>query len=61
IYDAEDTLDISAYSIFQNLDIDKDGKLDVNIEDSDLDFTALTISNVPSLWGPAVIELRVWQ
>lgn len=61
IYDTNDALDNSAYSLFSNLDIDKDGKLDVNIDESSLNINVLTVSKVPSLWGPAIIEIRVWE
>jgi len=60
-YDANDALDNAVYSLFSNLDIDKDGKLDVNIDESSLNFNVLTISKVPSLWGPAIVEVRVWE
>ena len=60
VFDANDALDNAAYQLFRNLDIDKDGKLDVNIEEKNLDINAFSISKVPSLWGPAIIEIRVW-
>ena len=60
-YDTNDALDNAVFELFSNLDIDKDGKLDVNIEASNLDVSTLTISKVPSLWGPAIIEIRVWE
>lgn len=60
-YDADDALDNSVYQLFNNLDADKDGKLEFNIDSSNLNVNTLTISKVPSLWGPAVIEIRVWE
>lgn len=60
-YDANDALDNSVYQLFSNLDIDKDGKLDVDIGENNIDVSTLTISKVPSLWGPAIIEIRVWE
>lgn len=60
-YDLNDALDNSVYQLFSNLDIDKDGKLDVNIDSSNLNVNTLTISKVPSLWGPAIAEIRVWE
>ncbi|MBI2650696.1 VWA domain-containing protein [Candidatus Woesearchaeota archaeon] len=61
IYDSNDALDNAVYQLFSNLDIDKDGKLDVNIDSNSLNVNTLTISKVPSLWGPAIIEIRVWE
>lgn len=60
-YDSSDAINNAVYQLFSNLDIDKDGKLDVNIDGSNLNINTLTISKVPSLWGPAIIEIRVWQ
>ncbi len=60
-YDANDALDNAAYQLFSNLDIDKDGKLDVNIESNNLDINTFSVSKVPSMWGPAIIELRIWE
>ena len=60
-YDANDALDNAVFQLFSNLDIDKNGKLNVNIDESNLNVNTLTISKVPSLWGPAIIEIRVWE
>ena len=47
--------------LFSSLDIDKDGKLEIDIDANSLDVSTLTVSKVPSLWGPAIIEIRVWE
>ncbi len=60
-FDVNDALDNAAYQLFNSLDIDKDGKLEVNIEEKNIDVNSLTISKVPSLWGPAIIEIQVWN
>lgn len=60
-YDSNDALDIGVFQLFSNLDADKDGKLDFNIDANNLNVNTLTISKVPSLWGPAIIEIRVWE
>jgi len=60
-YDVNDALDNAVYDLFSNLDIDKNGKLDINIDQNSLNINTLTISNVPSLWGPAIIEMHVWE
>ena len=61
LYDSNDALDNAVYQLFSNLDMDKDGRLDVNINENNLDVSTLIISKVPSLWGPAIIEVRVWE
>ena len=60
-FDSDDSIDLAAYQLFSNLDLDKDGKLDVNLNGNDLEISTLTISKVPSLWGPSIIEIRVWE
>ncbi len=60
-YDLNDALDNAAYHLFSNLDLDKDGKLDINIDANNLNVNTLTISKVPSLWGPAIIEINIWE
>lgn len=60
-YDANDAINDAVYQLFSNLDFDKNGKLNVVVDQSNLNVYTLTISKVPSLWGPAIIEIRVWQ
>jgi len=60
-YDVNDALDNAVFQLFSNMDVDKDGKLEVNIDENSLSVSTLTISKVPSLWGPAIIEIRVWE
>ena len=61
VYDTNDALDNAVYQLFSNLDLDKNGKLDFNIDQNSLSFITLTFSKVPSLWGPAVIDISVWE
>src|SRR3989338_532656 len=60
-YDINDALDNAVFMLFSSLDIDKDGKLEIDIDANSLDVSTLTVSKVPSLWGPAIIEIRVWE
>ena len=61
IFDGDDSIDIVAYQLFNNLDLNKDGNLDVNFNSNNLQIDTLTISKVPSLWGPAIVEIRIWE
>ncbi len=54
-------MDIVIYNLFENLDVDKDGLLDLKISEGNFNIETLTISKVPSLWGPAIVEVRVWE
>ncbi|MCX6710328.1 MAG: hypothetical protein NTV63_05265 [Candidatus Woesearchaeota archaeon] len=60
-YDSGDAVNVAVYNIFRQLDINSDGILDVNIGQESLLVDSITISGVPSMWGPARIEARVWK
>lgn len=58
-YDNNDVYDVAAYNLFSQLDVDNNGKIDVYLTEGDLNVEALVVSDVPSLWGPALFEVRV--
>jgi hypothetical protein len=58
-YDTEDAYDISAYALLSQLDIDNNGLVDIYLADQDLTIESSIIEDVPSLWGPALFEVRV--
>jgi hypothetical protein len=60
-YEPDDAMDIATYNLFSNLDIDKDGLLDIKISEENFDIEDLTVTKVPSLWGPVIVEVRVWE
>jgi len=60
-YDLTDSIDFSVYSLLTALDFDSNGKINIDIEEQDLEIDTLWVSQVPYLWGPAIIEIRVWQ
>jgi len=61
IYEQDDAVDIAVYNLFKNIDLDKNGLLDIKINEENFNIEALTITKVPSLWGPAIVEIRVWE
>jgi len=60
-YAANDAYNVAAYELFSQLDIDGDGRLEVNLVSQNVDVDSVLVSKVPSLWGPAVVEIRVWE
>ncbi|MBR9700031.1 VWA domain-containing protein [Candidatus Woesearchaeota archaeon] len=60
-YDSEDSIDLAVFNLLSNLDFDSDGRIDINIEEQDLEIESLSVTQVPFLWGPAVVEVRAWQ
>ena len=59
-YEISDAMDDAAYRLFSRLDLDSNGELEIKLDENNLDVDTITISDVPSLWGPAIIEVRVW-
>ena len=60
-YNAADAVNSAAFSVLSQLDVDGDGLLDVNLNEQSLAIALVKISKVPSLWGPAIAEVRLWQ
>ncbi|MBN2454474.1 VWA domain-containing protein [Candidatus Woesearchaeota archaeon] len=60
-YSDDDAVDTAVYNLLSVLDLDDDGLLDVKFDADSLAIEAFTITDVPSLWGPTVAEVRVWQ
>lgn len=61
LYNSNDSNQVIALEIFKLLDFDDDGDVDILISDGDVGIETSVISKVPSLWGPAIIEIRVWE
>ena len=60
-YDQDDAISKAAYLLLSDLDFDQNGLLDVNINEQSLYIESTVVDNVPSLWGPTIAEVRVWQ
>jgi hypothetical protein len=56
-----DAVDQAAYTLFRYLDFDNDGRLAVKLGDEDVEIDSLSVSEVPSMWGPSIFDLRVWK
>jgi len=59
-YDSTNALDDAAYRLFQSLDFDKDGILTMKFDQNMLELDTVTTPDVPTLWGPATMEVRLW-
>ncbi len=60
-YNNNDGTQVAAFHLFLNLDFDKNGKVNIDIGEQGLQIESLKVSEVPSLWGPTIAEVRVWQ
>lgn len=58
-YNPKDAYDIATYEILEQLDFDNDGRVFININTEDLEIIVTLVSEVPYLWGPAVIQAEV--
>jgi hypothetical protein len=43
------------------LDFDGNGLVDINLNTEDLEVIVTTVEAVPYMWGPSIIEARVWR
>lgn len=60
-YDVNDTYDDGMYNLMRNLDLDDDGKIDVNLVKNNLIVNTISMLKVPFPWGPTVSEVRIWK
>ncbi|MFH1409414.1 MAG: vWA domain-containing protein [Nanoarchaeota archaeon] len=60
-YNLLDAIDSAAYNLFKQLDLDQDGLIDVRFDENSLETNVLVTTGVPYLWGPTLVEVRIWQ
>ncbi|MBN2566632.1 VWA domain-containing protein [Candidatus Woesearchaeota archaeon] len=60
-FDGNDSIDDSVFRLLSILDFDDDGRINVDIVGADLTISAIWVPRVPYMWGPSVVEVRVWQ
>jgi hypothetical protein len=60
-YDADDTYDVATHNLLEQLDLNNDGEVFVNVNKLDLEITTTIISNIPYMWGPALMQIEVWD
>ncbi len=60
-WNTQDSISKAVYELLLNLDFDNNGKINIDIDEEDLEIEALWVSQVPYLWGPLIVEVRSWQ
>jgi hypothetical protein len=60
-FNNQDAWQALAYHIFNSFDVYSDGDLDIHFTQSSLDIHMNTQERIPYLWGPALLEVTVWQ
>jgi len=43
------------------MDFDDDGLLFIKFGPTDLDIETVSIGKIPFMWGPTLVEVRVWK
>jgi len=65
IYDINDAVDTVMFSLLTQLDVNREegseGRIDISIDENDLNTKVESIKGIPYLWGPAVLEVSVWR
>ena len=56
-----DAYDTAVFSLLKGLDFDMDGRVFVNLAAEDLEIIVSLVSEVPYLWGPAIMGVEMWQ
>lgn len=59
-YDDEDAIDVAAFALLSGFDFDNDSMSNINVKDMELTIDSLIVPQVPSMWGPVEMEVRVW-
>jgi len=56
-----DAINNALCNLFKQLDFDNEGLLYVKLGPTDLNIETSLITNVPYMWGPTLMEVRVWR
>ncbi len=56
-----DTYDVAVFEILSQIDFDKDGRVDLNLEEEDLEIVITMVQGVPYLWGPVQVKAKTWK
>ncbi len=61
IFNSDDAYDVATYNLLRTLDYDGDGRIFISLREEDIEIIVTRVSNVPYLWGPSLLEVRVWR
>lgn len=60
-YDGDDSIDDAIFRLLSRMDFDSDGRVDILFDETMMEFEAIPVSEVRSLWGPAKFQLILWM
>ncbi|NQU98677.1 VWA domain-containing protein [Candidatus Woesearchaeota archaeon] len=60
-YNSDDSYDVSSYGILTALDYDDDGRVLFNFATEDLEVVVNVVEGIRYMWGPSIMDVRIWQ
>lgn len=60
-YNINDSIDLAIYELLDLFDFDDDNISDINFNENGIEVSSILYNDVPSMWGPAIAEVYVWN
>lgn len=60
VYNKNDAYDVAMEHLLSQLDPDGEGKIIVDLDESDLEIQLTIVGSIPYMWGPSIVKLEVW-
>lgn len=61
IYDSDDSIDNAGILLLQQLDVTDDNRIDVAIDQTNINIRIIKVRDIPWMWGPAIFKLEIWK
>ncbi len=60
-YDHDDSIDCAAILLLQQLDVTGDNRIDIALDQTNIDIRIIKVTDIPWMWGPAILKLEIWK
>ncbi len=61
VYDHDDSIDNAAILLLQQLDVTDDNRIDIAIDQTNINIRIIKVTDIPWMWGPAILKLEIWK
>ncbi len=61
IYDHDDSIDSATILLLQQLDVTGDNRIDIALDQTNIDIWIIKVTDIPWMWGPAILRLEIWK
>ncbi|RLG15863.1 MAG: hypothetical protein DRN71_00040 [Candidatus Nanohalarchaeota archaeon] len=61
VYDHDDSIDNAAILLLQQLDVTGDNRIDIAIDQTNINICIIKVTDIPWMWGPAILKLEIWK